>query len=133
MFPRTVNAAKKQNLAWHGSPSGLHLGWIAPAQTRMPRLLLTPDKFVRTKLRAMAVSLVPLDNRAAVREEGKFVRITPELKDEVVMFDLTVRFQAQGHLREVHRSVPFVDLHRISAAERESGAGVRRPDGENCR
>src|SRR5262249_28896777 len=59
-----------------------------------------------------------LDDGPAVGEQRDLVRLAPELQDKVVMLDGAVGLEAPAHLRKIHRPVLLVDLHRVSAAQR---------------
>src|SRR5215469_15720642 len=65
-----------------------------------------------------------LDDGPAVREKSKFVRFAPESEYVVVVLYFAVRLQALADLTEIDRPVPFVDLHRISPAQRDMPAAL---------
>src|SRR6185437_3934034 len=57
-----------------------------------------------------------LDDGPAVRKQGEFVGIAPELQDKVVMFDCPVGLKAGAHFDEIHWPVALMNLDRIPAA-----------------
>ena len=57
------------------------------------------------------------DDGPSVGKEGHLVGFVPEFQDEVVMAHGAVREQARRHLSEVHRALPLMNLHGISATE----------------
>src|SRR5882724_2757234 len=64
----------------------------------------------------------PFDDRSSVREQGHLVGLAPEFQDELIVTHRAMRTQTNGHLNEVHRALLLVNLHGISAAERDMGA-----------
>src|SRR5215469_6951671 len=57
------------------------------------------------------------DDGPAVRKERHFVWLVPELENEIVVTHGAEGLQAAAELAEIYRTVPFVDLHRVSAAK----------------
>lgn len=63
------------------------------------------------------------DDGAAIREQRHLVGIAPELEDKVIMAHRAVGLQPSIHLGEVDGTLPLMNLHGISAAQRD----VRSP------
>ena len=51
-----------------------------------------------------------LDDGSAVGEEGHLIRVRPELQDEIVVANRTMRFEAGTYLREIQRARAFMNL-----------------------
>src|SRR4051794_8156590 len=63
-----------------------------------------------------------LDNGAAVRKEGDLVIFRPELQNEIGVTNLTMGPQRTIEGDEIHRTLAFVNLHRIPAAQSNARA-----------
>src|SRR5271165_7143924 len=53
----------------------------------------------------------PLDDGPAIGEQSHLIGLAPELKNEFVVPDHTVRFQPLLHLNKINRPGAFVNLH----------------------
>ena len=63
------------------------------------------------------------DDGAAVGEESYLVGVVPEFQDEIVVTHYAVRLKATVHGGEVDRALALMNLHGISATQRDMRAG----------